>query len=339
MVILVTGGLGFIGSNFVRYYQAHYPEDELIVLDAMTYAANSKNLEGINVKIVEGDITNEEHVHEVVRSGLDVIINFAACSHVDRSLHDANEFVRTNVYGTQVLLDAAKNAGVKRFLQISTDEVFGDLGAGAKPALEEDVLRPTSLYAASKAASDLIALSYYKTHGVDVIVTRATNNYGPYQYPEKLIPCMILRALQGKKLPLYGDGLQIREWLHVEDHCVMLNHVMRHGHAGEIYNIGGGRELTNYTVVRRIIDYVGRGEIEHVEDRPGHDRRYAVNSEKMAKLGLLQQRVFVEGLKKTIDWYREHESWWKPILEGSHHQAWMEKNYEKRGVAKLFEGK
>ncbi|MCL6444326.1 MAG: dTDP-glucose 4,6-dehydratase, partial [Alicyclobacillus sp.] len=275
MKLLITGGAGFIGSNFVRYIRDVHPEDVIVNVDALTYAGNLSNLkdidEGEHYTFVKADITDVAAMDDIVAEGFDVIVNFAAESHVDRSILDPGAFVRTNVMGTQVLLDAARRHGVKKFIQVSTDEVYGTLGPDDAPFTETTPLRPNSPYSASKAGADLLVRAYHETYGMYVNITRCSNNYGPYQFPEKLIPLMITNALEDKPLPVYGDGLQIRDWLHVWDHCAGIDLVIRHGRSGEVYNIGGNNERTNLDIVRTILRYLGKPEtlIRHVEDRPG----------------------------------------------------------------------
>ncbi|NNM31434.1 MAG: dTDP-glucose 4,6-dehydratase [Gemmatimonadetes bacterium] len=329
MKILVTGGAGFIGSNLVRYL-IHRTEHEVVNLDALTYAGNLSSLAEISdsprYRFIHGDICDIEAVGASIR-GVDAIIHLAAESHVDRSISSAAPFVRTNVLGTQTLLAAALHEGVGRFLHVSTDEVYGELpwsdperpDAGRPRFTEETPMAPRSPYAASKAGSDALALAYYHTHGLDVVVTRCSNNYGPNQFPEKLIPLMVTNAMDGEALPVYGDGLYVRDWIHVEDHCTGLLAVLDGGRAGEVYNLGGDAERTNLQVVRRILGLLGRGEdlIRYVPDRPGHDRRYAIDATKASReLGWTPSRSFEEGLSDTVTWYQGNESWWRPIKAG-----------------------
>lgn len=325
MHILVTGGAGFIGSHFVKRLIVNHPEHQVVTLDALTYAGNVDNLEGIPEDrthvFIEGDIRDQEQVEWIFnRYRVDAVVNFAAESHVDRSIQSPGVFVTTNVLGTQVLLDtatrhwlggtdqgaaAAGGLGPKKFLQISTDEVYGSL-TGDIPFTESDPLSPNNPYAASKAAADLLVRSYWKTYGLPVNITRSGNNYGPNQHIEKLIPCMIRQARSRKRLPVYGDGLQVREWLYVEDHCSALEKVLFHGAPGEIYNIGSGFRLANLAVVRRILELVGESEtlIDHVQDRLGHDIRYGMDSGKIAKdLDWQAKTSFEEGLRRTVSWY------------------------------------
>lgn len=318
MKILVTGGAGFIGSNFIHYIINKY-NDEVVNLDKLTYAGNKENLKNIedrtNYTFIRGDIADKTLVDRLVSNNVDVIINFAAESHVDRSINDPSIFIKTNIQGTQVLLEAAKKYEVKKFIQISTDEVYGSLGPDGF-FTEESPLAPNSPYSASKASADLLVRAYHKTYGLPVNITRCSNNFGPFQYPEKLIPLFVTNALDDKSLPLYGDGQNIRDWLHVKDHCRAIDLVLRKGKAGEIYNIGGNNEYTNLEITREILKILNKPEnlIEFVEDRPGHDRRYAIDSSKIQKeLGWKAEYSFIEGLKETIEWYKENTEWWKKI--------------------------
>lgn len=305
MRLLVTGGAGFIGSNFVRYLLSETDHD-VITLDALTYAGSKSNLSDIldspRHEFIEGDIRDEDLVEDIFDS-IDQVINFAAESHVDRSIDGAGPFVSTNVKGTQVLLDAALDSGIDRFLQISTDEVYGEVIEDE--FTESDLLEPRNPYAATKAGADLIAMSYHATHGLPVLVTRSSNNFGPRQHPEKVIPKFISRAAVGKSLPVYGDGSNVREWTYVEDNCQAILTVLRQGDTGEIYNVGSGVELANVELARRIVDAVGASEdqIEFVRDRPGHDQRYALDSSKVQGLGWEPRISFEEGLQRTVDYY------------------------------------
>jgi dTDP-glucose 4,6-dehydratase len=308
MRILVTGGAGFIGSAFARTY-----EGEITVVDKLTYAGNLANLAPVRDRIsfVHGDICDADLVDELMR-GHGAVVHFAAESHVDRSIRAAADFVVTNVVGTQTLLEAALRHGVGTFVHVSTDEVYGSIDSGSWP--ETHPLSPSSPYSASKAASDLIALSYHRTHGLDVRVTRCANNYGPYQHPEKLIPLFVTTLLDGGQVPLYGDGLNVRDWLHVDDHCAALTAVLERGRPGEIYNISGGVELTNRELTQRLLDACGRdwGSVRYVEDRKGHDRRYSLDWSKIrAELGYEPRRTFDEGLAETVAWYRDNRWWWE----------------------------
>lgn len=319
--ILVTGGAGFIGSNFARHLSAAHPEWEIVVLDKLTYAGRRENLADLEgrpgFRFVQGDIADRELVRGLM-PGCRYVVNFAAETHVDRSLYDAGSFIQTDVYGTFVLLEAARScSGLAKFVQISTDEVYGSVASGSSG--EADALMPRNPYSASKAGADRLAYSYFATYGLPVTVTRASNNYGPYQYPEKLIPLFVTHALDHKPLPLYGDGLNVRDWLHVDDHCRALDLLLERGQPGEAYNVGGGNELTNLELTRRILALLGRPEdlIRRVADRPGHDRRYSLDSSKLRALGWAPQVPFDQGLARTLEWYRTHEGWWRPIKESS----------------------
>lgn len=320
---LVTGGAGFIGSHFVRaLLSGSYPDlnaHRVTVLDSLTYAGNRANLGPVaadpRMRFVEGDICDPEAVNRAL-SGHEIVVHFAAESHVDRSIPDSGPFVRTNVLGTQVLLDAALRHGVRRFVQVSTDEVYGSIEAGSFTV--EAPLEPSSAYSASKAAGDLIALSYHRTHGMDVVITRGANTYGPYQHPEKLIPRFVGRLLSGHSVPLYGDGRNVREWLHVDDHCQGVALAAVHGRAGGVYHIGGGTELTNTELTDRILNHLGHGRnrVEYVADRKGHDRRYSLDiSATESELGYVPRREIVEGLGSTIRWYSNNRAWWKPFAD------------------------
>ncbi|MFC4944806.1 dTDP-glucose 4,6-dehydratase [Pseudonocardia sp. GCM10023141] len=325
MRVLVTGGAGFIGSAYVRsVLSGKYPafaDAEVVVFDLLTYAGSMTNLapvaESERLRFVHGDIRDAAAVTAVM-AGVDSVVHFAAESHVDRSIAGASDFVTTNVVGTQVLLQAALEAGVGRFVHVSTDEVYGSIDSGAWT--EEEPLAPNSPYSASKAGSDLLARSYHRTHGLPVSITRCSNNYGPYQFPEKVIPLFVSNLLDGKKVPLYGDGRNVRDWLHVDDHCRGIQLVAENGRAGEVYNIGGGTELSNLELTHRLIAAVGADEsmIEPVADRLGHDRRYCVDWSKIAgELGYAPQVGFDDGLAATVEWYTEHRSWWEPLKHGS----------------------
>jgi len=315
----VTGGAGFIGSHFVRsLVSGAYPAlaGEVRVLDLLTYAGRRENLAGTDVELVVGDIRDPAAVAKAM-VGIDLVVHFAAESHVDRSITGAADFVSTNVVGTQVMLQAALDAGVGKFVHVSTDEVYGSIPEGAWP--ETDPLLPNSPYSASKAGSDLLARSYFRTHGLDVSITRCSNNYGPFQFPEKVIPLFVTNLLDGLRVPLYGDGLNVRDWLHVDDHCRGIALVAEGGRAGEIYNIGGGIELTNRELTERLLAAVGAdwSSVEPVQDRKGHDRRYSVDWSKInAELGYSPQHTFDVGLAETVAWYRDNRSWWEPIKSG-----------------------
>lgn len=335
MKLLVTGGAGFIGSHFVRHTLADHPQDDVLVLDKLTYAGNMRNLEDVRdnprFRFVHGDIADAVLVADVM-PGMDAVVNFAAETHVDRSLLDAAAFIETDVRGTWTLLEAARNAGVPRFLQVSTDEVYGSIAEGAFD--ETDPLAPSSPYSASKAGGDLMVAAYHTTYGLDTVITRGSNTYGPFQYPEKLIPLFITNALDGLPLPLYGDGGQKRDWLHVTDHCRAIDTALRHGAAGGVYNIGAHCERTNREVTHGILSRLGRGEdlIRHVADRPGHDRRYAVRTERIEALGWSPQIGFEHGLADTVDWYRARRDWWEPLKSGEY-QAYYQSMYARRLAA------
>jgi dTDP-glucose 4,6-dehydratase len=327
MKLLVTGGAGFIGSNYVRQHLGAHPGSHVTVLDKLTYAGRRENLEGIpadRMDFVEGDIADPEAVALAIQ-GCEAIVNFAAESHVDRSIETPGEFIQTDVYGTYVLLEAARDAGI-RHLQVSTDEVYGTIEDGS--FTERSPLDPSSPYSASKAGGDLLVSAFQHTYGMEALICRASNNYGPYQYPEKLIPLCILNALAGDPLPVYGDGMQVRNWLFVDDHCAAVDVVLERGVPGEVYNVGGPDELANLDVVKRILELCGRDEslIEHVSDRPGHDRRYSLSSEKVRGLGWEPATRFAEGLERTVRWYRDNPGWWEPIRAGSYRE-YYEKQY------------
>jgi len=324
MRVLVTGGAGFIGSNYVRSALrggfAGFEPDELVVLDKLTYAGNRANLAPVaddeRLRLVVGDICDPGVVKQEM-AGTDLVVHFAAESHVDRSIAGAGEFVMTNVVGTQTLLQGALEAGVGRFVHVSTDEVYGSIEIGSWP--EDDPLLPNSPYAASKASSDLFARAFHRTHGLHVSITRCSNNYGPYQFPEKLIPLFLTNLIDGLRVPLYGDGLNVRDWLHVDDHCRGIQLVAQGGRAGEVYNIGGGTELTNRELTDRLLSATGRDEsaIRKVADRKGHDRRYSVDITKIStELGYRPQVPIEEGLAATADWYRSNRAWWEPLKNG-----------------------
>jgi dTDP-glucose 4,6-dehydratase len=327
MRLLVAGGAGFIGSNYVRLRLEAHPEDTVTVYDKLTYAGRRENLEGLpadRVELVEADIADRDAVRAAV-DGAGAVVNFAAESHVDRSIESPGEFIQTDVFGTYVLLEAARDAGI-RHLQISTDEVYGSIEDGSFS--ESSPLDPSSPYSASKAGGDLIVSAFQHTYGADALVCRASNNYGPFQHPEKLIPLCVLNALAGDPLPVYGDGMQVRNWLYVEDHCSAIDAVLERGAAGEVYNVGGPDELPNIDVVRKICELTGRDEslIEYVTDRPGHDRRYSLASDKVEGLGWSAAVGFDEGLERTVAWYRDNESWWEPIRSGEYRE-YYERQY------------
>ena len=328
MKLLVTGGAGFIGSNFIFYERKTHPEDEIVCLDALTYAGNLETLTSVmddpKFRFVKGDIADRSTVCALFeREKPDYVVNFAAESHVDRSIETPELFLQTNVMGTQVLLDACRKYGIKRYHQVSTDEVYGDLPLD-RPDLfftEETPIHTSSPYSASKAAADLLVLAYHRTYKLPVTVSRCSNNYGPYHFPEKLIPLMISRALADQSLPVYGKGENVRDWLYVEDHCAAIDLILRGGKEGEIYNIGGHNERTNLEVVKTILHELGKPEslITYVKDRPGHDMRYAIDPSKIHhEFGWLPQTSFDEGIKKTIDWYLNNRPWWQHILAGEY---------------------
>jgi dTDP-glucose 4,6-dehydratase len=323
MRLLVCGGAGFIGSNFVRLRLADQG-DEITVLDKLTYAGRRENLEGLDVRLVVGGIEDPAVVAEAVE-GADAIVNFAAETHVDRSIAEPDAFVTTHALGTYVLLEAARERGI-RYVQVSTDEVYGSIEEGS--FTEESPLKPSSPYSATKAGADLLVASYHHTYGLETVICRGSNNYGPYQYPEKLIPLMILNALHGDKLPVYGDGMQVRNWIYVEDFGRGIGTVLERGGPGEVYNVGGPDEAPNIEVVEEIIEYTGADEslIEYVADRPGHDRRYSLGSEKVRALGWVAQVRFAEGLERTVAWYRDNRAWWEPIRSGDY-RADYERQY------------
>jgi len=334
--VLVTGGAGFIGSNLVGLLRRERPEWTVVNLDKLTYAGNAESLADLRHDpkhvFVRGDIADADLVDHLLREhAVDAILNLAAESHVDRSILGPGIFVETNVSGTQVLLECARQAKVKRFVQVSTDEVYGSLGPAGK-FTEESPLQPSSPYSASKAAADLLALAYARTYGMDVIVTRCSNNYGPYQFPEKLIPLMITNALEGRRLPVYGDGLQVRDWIHVVDHCRALLAALDRGKGGEVYNFGSDNEWPNLEIVQRLLELLGRGRelIEHVKDRPGHDRRYAIDASKARReLGWAPQVSFAQGLEQTVRWYQGNRGWWERVRSGEY-RSWYERNYGAR---------
>lgn len=341
MTILVTGGAGFIGSNFVYYQLKNHPKDSIVCLDALTYAGNLETLENAlkqpNFRFVKGDISNRDLVYRLFEEEKpDIVVNFAAESHVDRSIENPEVFLQTNILGTQVLMDACRKYGVKRFHQVSTDEVYGDLPLD-RPDLffyEDTPIQTSSPYSASKAAADLLTQAYYRTYELPVSLSRCSNNYGPYHFPEKLIPLMISRALADESLPVYGKGENVRDWLYVEDHCSAIDLIMRDERSvGEVYNIGGHNEKTNLEVVKTILEHLGKPEslIRYVTDRPGHDMRYAIDPSKIhARLGWLPATPFDEGIEKTIQWYLDNQSWWKNILAGEY-QTYYDRMYAQKG--------
>jgi dTDP-glucose 4,6-dehydratase len=318
---LVTGGLGFIGSNFVRLALRERPDLEITNLDAMTYAGNPANLRDVQMdkryRFVHGDICDPRAVRASIGDGVDAIVNFAAETHVDRSILDPEQFLRTDILGTHVLLEAVRERSIPRYLQVSTDEVYGHVAEGE--SAEGDPLSPRSPYSASKAGGDLQVLAYCSTYGTPVLITRGSNTYGPYQYPEKLIPLFITNLIDDQQVPVYGDGLQVRDWLHVEDHARGIMHVLERGEDGHVYNLGGGNPHTNIEITRRLVGGCGRAmetHVKHVADREGHDRRYAVSCEKANAIGWTPRIGFEAGLRDTIAWYLQHEEWWRPLKSG-----------------------
>lgn len=331
--LLVTGGAGFIGSNFVRYMLDKHADCSVTVLDALTYAGHLENLEDVKdnprFSFVKGDIRNSEDVAGPVAEA-DIVLNFAAESHVDRSIEDPQAALTTNILGVHTLLEAARKTTLERFIQISTDEVYGDIEEGFSK--ETDPLSPNSPYSAGKTGGELLARAYWRTYGIPVIVTRGSNTYGPYQQPEKLVPLFVSNAIDGKPLPVYGDGMQVRDWLHVLDHCSGIETAMEKGEPGEIYNVGGNNLHPNIEIIRIILEVTGKDEslIKHVEDRPGHDRRYALDSGKLLALGWLRSHDFETGIRETIRWYMDNQDWWRPIKEGTDYKSFSEKWYAKR---------
>lgn len=339
MKILVTGGAGFIGGNFCHYMVDKYPSDMIVCLDALTYAGNLETLEQIenkeNFKFVKGDITDRDFIDQLFADEkFDIIVNFAAESHVDRSLEDPGVFLRTNIIGTQVLMDASRKYGVSRYHQVSTDEVYGDLPLDRPDLMftEETPIHTSSPYSASKASADLLVQAYHRTFKLPVTISRCSNNYGPFHFPEKLIPLMISRALADESLPVYGTGENVRDWLHVYDHCSAIDLIIRKGKVGEVYNVGGHNEKTNLEVVETILDALGkpRDLISYVEDRAGHDMRYAIDPTKIEnELGWKPKYHYETGIKQTIQWYLDNEKWWKNILSGEY-QDYYEKMYSNK---------
>lgn len=330
MKLLVAGGAGFIGSTYVRRHLAENPGDEIVVLDKLTYAGRRENLDGADserLTFVEADIADAVAVAGAIE-GCDAVVNFAAESHVDRSIEDPGAFIQTDVFGTYVLLEAARDAGI-RHLQISTDEVYGSIDEGT--FTEASPLDPSSPYSASKAGGDLIVSAFHHTYGADALITRASNNFGPFQHPEKLIPLTILNALAGDEIPVYGDGMQVRNWLYVEDFAAAIDVVLDRGEAGQVYNVGGPEEKPNIDVVTRILELAGRDEslITYVTDRLGHDRRYSLSAERTEDLGWQAEIGFDEGIERTVSWYRDNESWWGPIRSGEYRE-YYERQYGKR---------
>ena len=325
MRLLVTGGCGFIGSNFIRYVLQHFQTEMISNVDVLTYAGNPANLAGVaeeageRYEFVQADIADAAAINGLMKKHqFYAVVNFAAESHVDRSIDTPGDFIHTNVVGTSVLLDAARKHGVRRFLQVSTDEVYGSLGATGQ-FTEKSEIKPSSPYSASKASADLLALACFHTYGQEVIVTRCSNNYGPYQFPEKLIPLMIVNALADKPLPVYGDGLNVRDWIHVEDHCAAIFAALLNGKPGEVYNVGSDGEMRNIDVVKMILAHLGKPEslIQYVKDRLGHDRRYAIDSTKAhTELKWKPRHGHLEGIRETVDWYVKNRAWWEPLRKG-----------------------
>jgi len=332
---IVTGGAGFIGSNFIRLALREIPDLRVVDIDLLTYAGNLENLAGLpedRHAFIRADITDPEAIGRAIPQGADALVNFAAESHVDRSILGPLTFVRTNVMGTQIVLDAARAAGVRRFVQVSTDEVYGSLGPSDPMFTEQTPLAPSSPYAASKAAADLLVLAAHHTYGQDVSITRCSNNYGPYQFPEKLIPLMLSNAMENKPLPVYGDGRQVRDWIHTDDHSRAILAVIARGRPGRVYNIGSRSERFNIDIVRHILRTLGKPEslIQHVTDRPGHDRRYAIDpSRAQAELGWRAEVPFEDGLARTIRWYTDNVAWWQRVKDGSYRE-YYEKWYGRR---------
>lgn len=331
---LVTGGLGFIGSAFVRQTLQERADVRLTVLDAITYAGNPANLAGVaadpRYRFVKGNICDRLTVDAAIGSGVDAIVNFAAETHVDRSILEPEAFLHTDILGTHVLLEAVRAHAIARYVQVSTDEVYGHVHAGA--STETDALAPRSPYAASKAGADLQVLAYRTTYDTPVLITRGSNTYGPYQYPEKLIPLFVTNLLDDRTVPMYGDGLQIRDWLHVDDHARGIRHVLEHGTLGEVYNLGGGNSRTNYEITQQLLAHTGRAfetHVRHVTDRPGHDRRYSLDAAKARRLGWAPQVDFSAGLEQTVEWYRANEAWWR-ATKSAEFEAYYERQYAGR---------
>lgn len=340
MTIIITGGAGFIGSNFVFHMLREPPQDRVICLDKLTYAGNLSTLAPVmdqdNFRFVKADICDRDAVYSLfAEEHPDVVVNFAAESHVDRSIENPAIFLETNIMGTAVLMDACRKYGIQRYHQVSTDEVYGDLPLD-RPDLfftETTPIHTSSPYSSSKASADLLVLAYHRTYGLPVTISRCSNNYGPYHFPEKLIPLMIINALHDKPLPVYGDGLNVRDWLYVEDHCRAIDLILQKGRVGEVYNVGGHNEMKNIDIVKLICKALGKPEslIHHVTDRKGHDRRYAIDPTKIhEELGWLPETKFADGIKKTIQWYLDHEDWWQPIISGEY-QQYYQKMYGSRG--------
>lgn len=342
MKLIVTGGAGFIGGNFVHYMLQEHPGDQIICLDKLTYAGNLSTLADVmdhpNFQFIKMDICDRDSVYGLFeKEKPDVVINFAAESHVDRSIENPEIFLQTNIIGTSVLMDACRKYGIQRYHQVSTDEVYGDLPLD-RPDLfftEETPIHTSSPYSSSKAGADLLVMAYYRTYGLPVTISRCSNNYGPYHFPEKLIPLMIINALHDRPLPVYGDGLNVRDWLYVEDHCRAIDLIIRKGKVGEVYNVGGHNEMRNIDIVKLICQELGKPEslITHVTDRKGHDRRYAIDPEKIHReLGWLPETKFADGIKKTIQWYLTHQKWWEDIIISGEYQNYYQKMYENKSA-------
>ena len=339
MTIIVTGGAGFIGSNFIYYEQKTHSEDRIVCVDKLTYAGNletlSEAMKNPNFRFVKADICDRKAIEDLFSEECpDIVVNFAAESHVDRSIEDPEIFLQTNIIGTQVLMDASRKFGVKRYHQVSTDEVYGDLPLDRPDLLftEETPLKTSSPYSSSKAGADLLVNAYHRTYGLPTTISRCSNNYGPYQFPEKLIPLMIANAFADKPLPVYGEGLNVRDWLYVEDHCRAIDLIIRQGRDGEVYNIGGHNEMRNIDIVKMICKELGKSEdlIKHVTDRKGHDMRYAINPDKIHReLGWLPETKFADGIVKTIHWYLDNKPWWERIVSGEY-QNYYQKMYGNR---------
>lgn len=339
MTVIVTGGAGFIGSNFIYYEQKAHSEDRIVCVDKLTYAGNLETLSEVmknpNFRFVKADICDRKAIEDLFSEERpDIVVNFAAESHVDRSIEDPEIFLQTNIIGTQVLMDASRKFGIKRYHQVSTDEVYGDLPLDRPDLLftEETPLKTSSPYSSSKAGADLLVNAYHRTYGLPTTISRCSNNYGPYQFPEKLIPLMIANALADKPLPVYGEGLNVRDWLYVEDHCRAIDLIIRQGREGEVYNIGGHNEMRNIDIVKMICKELGKSEdlIKHVTDRKGHDMRYAINPDKIHReLGWLPETKFADGIVKTIQWYLDNKPWWERIVSGEY-QNYYQKMYGNR---------
>jgi len=334
MRLFVTGGLGFIGSHFIRIVLRERPDANVVNLDAMTYAGNTANCAGLEgdsrYRFIKGDICDPNAVEAAIGDGVDAIVNFAAETHVDRSILDPEAFLRTDILGTHVLLEAVRKHRVPRYLQVSTDEVYGHVHTGE--STEDDPLRPRSPYSASKGGGDLQVLAYWTTFQTPVLITRGSNTYGPYQYPEKIIPLFITNLIDDQPVPVYGDGMQVRDWIHVEDHAGGILHVLEHGELGNVYNIGGGNRRTNLDITKILVSHCSRAmdtHVRHVADRPGHDRRYAIDCSKVRGLGWTPQISFQQGLTATIEWYMRNESWWRPLKNGDFKQ-YYERQYADR---------